>query len=148
MPLSPKKAKAKADAERREREKYAPGTSARLPLPYKPSPEVAKWLTTEKRHWAEDAVAEALAKEPVKCCLAPDWKDEFTGKDVRHELEWPAPPEGYQIGVTNRDYPRESRAFGDVSMEGHHGFLSRAARARQYDGITRNWFPEKGADSA
>ena len=84
----------------------------------------------------------------VKCCLAPDWKDEFTGKDVRHELEWPAPPEGYQIGVTNRDYPSESRAFGDVSMEGHHGFLSRAARARQYDGITRNWFPEKGAASA
>ena len=65
MPLSPKK-KAKADAERREREKYPPGTSARLPLPYKPSPEVAKWLTTEKKHWAEDAVAEALAREPVK----------------------------------------------------------------------------------
>ena len=143
MPLSPKK-KAKADAERREREKYPPGTSARLPLPYKPSPEVAKWLSTEKRHWAEDAVAEALAREPVKCCLAPDWKDEFTGKDVRHELEWPAPPEGYQLGVTNRDYPRESRAFGDVSMEGHHGFLSRAARARQYDGVTREWFPERG----
>ena len=147
MPLSPKK-KAKADAERREREKYPPGTSARLPLPYKPSPEVAKWLTTEKKHWAEDAVAEALAREPVKCCLAPDWKDEFTGKDIKHDKEWPAPPEGYQLGVTNRDYPRESRAFGDVSMEGHHGFLSRAARGRQYDGITRNWFPEKGADSA
>ena len=64
MPLSPKKAKAKADAERREREKYPPGTSARLPLPYKPSPDVAKWLTTEKRHWAEDAVAEALARDP------------------------------------------------------------------------------------
>ena len=148
MPLSPKKAKAKADAERREREKYPPGTSARLPLPSKPSPEVAKWLSTEKKEWCEDAVAEALAREPVKCCLEPNWKDEFTGKDVRHELEWPAPPEGYQIGVTNRDYPRESRAFGDVSMEGHHGFLSRAARARQYDGITRNWFPEKGAASA
>ena len=148
MPLSPKKAKAKADAERREREKYAPGTSARLPLPYKPSPEVAKWLSVEKKEWAEDAVAEALAREPVKCCLEPNWKDEFTGKDLKHELEWPAPPEGYQIGVTNRDYPRESRAFGDVSMEGHHGFLSRAARARQYDGITRNWFPEKGAGPA
>lgn len=143
MPLSPKK-KAKADAERREREKYAPGTSARLPLPYKPSPEVAKWLTTEKRHWAEDAVAEALAKEPVKCCLEPDWKDEFTRKDAQHDKEWPAPPDGYQLGVTNRDYPRESRAFGDVSMDGHHGFLSRAARARQYDGVTREWFPEKG----
>ncbi len=55
MPLSPKKARAKADAERREREKYAPGTSARLPLPYKPSPEVAKWLSTEKKEWCEDA---------------------------------------------------------------------------------------------
>ena len=38
--------------------------------------------------------SQQAGRRTVKCCLAPDWKDEFTGKDLKHELEWPAPPEG------------------------------------------------------
>ena len=141
--VSPQK-KAKAKAARDARNKYPPGTSARLPRPYAPAPDVQKWLATASREFAEDACAEALARNPIESCLAPDWRSEFERKDAQYDQEWPAPPGGYKAPVVHGDAPRETRCFGDVDPSKHRGFLSRRALAKQFDGINREWFPEKG----